>query len=85
MASVGAMSSQQVGIPNEQELKKGIADLYDESSGIWEDIWGDHMHHGYYEPQSSVQLSDHRKAQIRMIEQALSFASISGKNRILFL
>lgn len=85
MASVAAMnavssSSVEVGIQNQQELKKGIADLYDESSGIWEDIWGDHMHHGYYEPKSSVELSDHRAAQIRMIEQALSFAAISGKN-----
>lgn len=84
MASVAAMnavssSSVEVGIQNQQELKKGIADLYDESSGIWEDIWGDHMHHGYYEPKSSVELSDHRAAQIRMIEQALSFAAISGR------
>lgn len=82
MASVTDMnvvssSSVEVGIQNQQELKKGIADLYDESSGIWEDIWGDHMHHGYYEPQSSVELSDHRAAQIRMIEKALSFAAIS--------
>ncbi|XP_027774570.1 probable tocopherol O-methyltransferase, chloroplastic isoform X1 [Solanum pennellii] len=84
MASVAAMnavssSSVEVGIQNQQELKKGIADLYDESSGIWEDIWGDHMHHGYYEPKSSVELSDHRAAQIRMIEQALSFAAISDE------
>ncbi|XP_055821030.1 probable tocopherol O-methyltransferase, chloroplastic isoform X3 [Solanum dulcamara] len=78
-SAVGAMktTTSEVGIQNQQELKKGIADLYDESSGIWEDIWGDHMHHGYYQPQSSVSLSDHRSAQIRMIEQALTFASIS--------
>ncbi|XP_060207694.1 gamma-tocopherol methyltransferase, chloroplastic [Lycium barbarum] len=81
MASVAAVnavsSSQEVGIQDQKELKKGIAELYDESSGIWEDIWGDHMHHGYYEPQSSVELSDHRAAQIRMIEQALTFASLN--------
>nr|GMC58037.1 gamma-tocopherol methyltransferase [Ipomoea batatas] len=61
----------------QQKLKKGIAEFYDESSGIWEDIWGDHMHHGFYEPQASVSLSDHRAAQIRMIEEALRFASVS--------
>ncbi|KAK4368800.1 hypothetical protein RND71_012592 [Anisodus tanguticus] len=77
MASVAATN--EVGVQDQKELKKGIAELYDESFGIWEDIWGDHMHHGYYEPQSSVELSDHRAAQIRMIEQALSFASISAK------
>ncbi|GER28704.1 gamma-tocopherol methyltransferase [Striga asiatica] len=58
-------------------LKKGIAELYDESSGIWEDIWGDHMHHGFYEPGADVSISDHRSAQIRMIEEALRFASLS--------
>ncbi|KAK4368803.1 hypothetical protein RND71_012595 [Anisodus tanguticus] len=75
MASVAATN--EVGVHDQKELKKGIAELYDESSGIWEDIWGDHMHHGYYEPQSSVELSDHRAAQILMIEQALSFAFVS--------
>ncbi|PKI38988.1 hypothetical protein CRG98_040621 [Punica granatum] len=59
-----------------QLLKKGIAEFYDESSGIWEDIWGDHMHHGFYDDSSPVSLSDHRLAQIRMIDEALSFASV---------
>jgi tocopherol O-methyltransferase len=29
-------------------LNEGIAGLYDESSGLWENIWGEHMHHGFY-------------------------------------
>lgn len=29
-----------------KDLKQGIATFYDESSGLWEDMWGDHMHHG---------------------------------------
>ena len=29
-----------------EELKDGIAQFYDESSAIWEEIWGEHMHHG---------------------------------------
>nr|XP_016489188.1 PREDICTED: tocopherol O-methyltransferase, chloroplastic-like isoform X1 [Nicotiana tabacum]XP_016489195.1 PREDICTED: tocopherol O-methyltransferase, chloroplastic-like isoform X2 [Nicotiana tabacum] len=77
VAAMNAVSTPEVDVQNQQELKKGIAELYDESSGIWEDIWGDHMHHGFYEPQSSVSLSDHRAAQIRMIEEALRFASVS--------
>lgn len=62
------------------ELKKGIAELYDESSGLWENIWGDHMHHGYYDPDADVSVSipDHRAAQIRMIDEVLRFAGISG-------
>jgi tocopherol O-methyltransferase len=30
------------------DLKTGIAGFYDASSGLWEGIWGEHMHHGYY-------------------------------------
>lgn len=63
-----------------EKLKRGIAEFYDQSSGTWEDIWGDHMHHGFYDPNSTVSLSDHRYAQIRMIEEALQFASVSGNS-----
>ncbi|PIN08725.1 SAM-dependent methyltransferase [Handroanthus impetiginosus] len=60
-----------------ESLQRGIAEFYDKSSGVWEDIWGDHMHHGFYEPESDASLSDHRAAQIRMIEESLRFASLS--------
>nr|GEW17771.1 gamma-tocopherol methyltransferase [Tanacetum cinerariifolium] len=61
----------------QQELKKGIAEFYDESSLMWENIWGEHMHHGFYDNDAvDVQLSDHRSAQIRMVEQALAFANV---------
>lgn len=70
-----------------KQLQKGIAEFYDESSSLWEKIWGDHMHHGFYNPNASdVSLSDHRAAQIRMIEEALKFASInSGLLRLLIM
>ncbi|CAH8307423.1 unnamed protein product [Eruca vesicaria subsp. sativa] len=60
-------------------LREGIAEFYNETSGLWEEIWGDHMHHGFYDPDSSVQLSDsgHREAQIRMIEESLRFAGVT--------
>ncbi|XP_010482058.1 PREDICTED: tocopherol O-methyltransferase, chloroplastic [Camelina sativa] len=62
-----------------EALRKGIAEFYNETSGLWEEIWGDHMHHGFYDPDSSVQLSDsgHREAQIRMIEESLRFAGVT--------
>lgn len=63
-----------------RELKQGIAELYDQSSAVWEDIWGDHMHHGFYDPDEVAPGSgpDHRAAQFRMIQEALSFAGVSG-------
>lgn len=37
--------------PQIKDLKQGIAAFYDESSALWEDVWGsEHMHHGYYPP-----------------------------------
>ncbi|XP_010276973.1 PREDICTED: probable tocopherol O-methyltransferase, chloroplastic isoform X2 [Nelumbo nucifera] len=73
MASSSSAATETVG---REVLKKGIADFYDESSGIWEDIWGDHMHHGFYNPDVQASISDHRSAQIRMIEESLSFAGV---------
>ncbi|KAL1202538.1 Tocopherol O-methyltransferase [Cardamine amara subsp. amara] len=62
-----------------EALREGIAEFYNETSGLWEEIWGDHMHHGFYDPDSSIQLSDsgHREAQIRMIEESLHFAGVT--------
>eukprot|EP00271_Cylindrocystis_brebissonii_P011003 TRINITY_DN2763_c0_g1_i1.p1 TRINITY_DN2763_c0_g1~~TRINITY_DN2763_c0_g1_i1.p1 ORF type:complete len:312 (+),score=46.76 TRINITY_DN2763_c0_g1_i1:53-988(+) len=56
------------------ELKEGIAHFYDQSSPLWEDMWGEHMHHGFYPPGVKV---DHRKAQVDMIEKTLAWAEIS--------
>ncbi|KAJ0657550.1 putative tocopherol C-methyltransferase [Helianthus debilis subsp. tardiflorus] len=75
--AIRANSNLAVTAADDQQLKKGIAEFYDESSGIWENIWGEHMHHGFYDPDAVVQISDHRSAQIRMIDQALAFASVS--------
>lgn len=77
-APVLAMASSSP-LPQLQELRQGIADFYDQSSGLWEQIWGDHMHHGFYDSDAdevSLSLSNHRAAQIRMIEESLRFASL---------
>lgn len=29
-------------------LTSQIQQFYDASSGLWEQVWGEHMHHGYY-------------------------------------
>ena len=73
-----AMARERAKEEGEEGLKKGIAELYDESSGMWERLWGDHMHHGFYEPGVSVAVADHRMAQVRMIEEALAFAEVEG-------
>ncbi len=56
------------------ELYRQIQEFYDASSGLWEGIWGEHMHHGYYGKDGTLRL-DRRQAQIDLIEQLLTFAS----------
>ncbi|XP_050253300.1 tocopherol O-methyltransferase, chloroplastic-like isoform X6 [Quercus robur] len=77
VAAAAAETTRAMKAAEDGVLKKGIAEFYDESSGVWEDIWGDHMHHGFYDPDSTVDVSCHRAAQIRMIDEALRFAGVS--------
>ena len=75
--------SESASMNNNEELNEGIAKFYDASSRLWEDMWGEHMHHGFYEPGLplfSALSADHRAAQVRMIEESLRWASIPGNN-----
>jgi len=56
---------------SDEELKAGIGRFYDESSAIWLDVWGEHMHHGYY---PSPSYKDHQAAQVDMIDRSVSWA-----------
>lgn len=55
------------------ELNSRIRDFYDASSGLWEQIWGEHMHHGYYAPGETTR-KDRRQAQIDLIDRLLAWA-----------
>ncbi|MBU6228189.1 MAG: methyltransferase domain-containing protein [Cyanobacteria bacterium REEB459] len=63
-------------------LAQQIQAFYDASSGLWEQIWGEHMHHGYYGPQGYHRLN-RRQAQIDLIDQCLSWADITTADHIL--
>jgi tocopherol O-methyltransferase len=61
-------------LPNmSQQLYQEIKEFYDASSGLWESIWGEHMHHGYYGKDGTLKL-DRRQAQIDLIEELLNWA-----------
>jgi tocopherol O-methyltransferase len=63
-------------------LYKQIQQFYDASSGLWEEIWGEHMHHGYYGP-NGTQKKDRRQAQIDLIEELLNWAEVKTPENIL--
>jgi hypothetical protein len=58
-------------VRTDEELKSGIAQFYDETTNIWLDVWGDHLHHGYYE---TPNMANHRGAQELMIDRAIDWA-----------
>ena len=60
-----------------QQLKAGIAGFYDQSSGIWESVWGEHMHHGYY-GREGFERKDHQQAQIDMVDESLAWAGVDA-------
>ena len=63
-------------------LKTQIKEFYDASSGLWEQVWGEHMHHGYYGA-TGKEKKDRRQAQIDLIEELLIWAGIGQAENIL--
>ncbi|MEH2071051.1 MAG: methyltransferase domain-containing protein [Nostoc sp.] len=63
-------------------LYQRIQRFYDASSGLWEQIWGEHMHHGYYGADGSEK-KDRRQAQIDLIEELLIWAGVQVASNIL--
>jgi tocopherol O-methyltransferase len=62
------------------ELYRQIQEFYDASSNLWEQVWGEHMHHGYYGEDGNLKL-DRRQAQIDLIEELLNWSGDFSTNR----
>lgn len=64
---------------SQSQLNEGIANFYDESTGLWEDMWGEHLHHGYY-PSQGPRPASNTAAQIDMIERVLDWADVDSSS-----
>ncbi|MEG4442287.1 methyltransferase domain-containing protein [Microcoleus sp. AT9_B5] len=62
-------------------LYQQIQQLYDASSGLWEQVWGEHMHHGYYGPDGNLK-KERRQAQIDLIEELLAWAGVPSEKAL---
>jgi len=65
------------------DLYQNIQTFYDQSSALWENTWGEHMHHGYYGPNGTYRKQDRYQAQIELMAQLLHWAEISQATAIL--
>jgi tocopherol O-methyltransferase len=63
------------------QLIQDIREFYDCSSGLWEKVWGEHMHHGYWETPTTVK--DRYQAQVDLIDELLHWADVGQPQRIL--
>lgn len=62
-------------------LYQQIQELYDASSGLWEQVWGEHMHHGYYGVDGNLK-KERRQAQIDLIEELLGWAGVPSNQAL---
>ncbi len=62
-----------------EQLYQQIGEFYDASSELWEKIWGEHMHHGYYGRGGTYKV-ERRQAQIDLVEELLFWAGVTSKN-----
>lgn len=63
-------------------LSDQIKQFYDASSGLWEQVWGEHMHHGYYGADGKTR-KERRQAQIDLIEELLNWANVTEAQQVL--
>jgi tocopherol O-methyltransferase len=63
-------------------LYQQIQQFYDASSGLWEQIWGEHMHHGFY-GFDGTEKKERRQAQIDLIEELLTWADVTQAQNVL--
>jgi tocopherol O-methyltransferase len=63
-------------------LNQRIQKFYDESTHLWLDTWGEHMHHGHYGADGKAR-KDRHQAQIDLIEELLAWGGLSAADRIL--
>lgn len=66
---------------DDKRLYEGIQDFYNKSSGIWEQVWGEHMHSGFYGTDGSDVEKDPQQAQHDMMEQLLNFSGLNTKGK----
>ena len=62
-------------------LSQQIQEFYDAASELWEQVWGEHMHHGYYGRAGNYKIN-RRQAQIDLIEELLNWAIVPSSDSV---
>lgn len=62
------------------ELHRAIQEHYDGLIQLYEDLWGEHIHHGYWD---EGQTGDRHQAQVRAVDRLVEFAGVPAGSRVL--
>lgn len=62
-------------------LNERIGRFYDQSTPLWLNVWGEHMHHGYYHD-GKLGNKTHQEAQLDLVDEILRWAGVEAASRI---
>ena len=63
------------------ELNQKIAKFYNTSTPLWLDVWGEHMHQGYY-GKSGTDKKNHKQAQIDLVAELIKWGGVQHTENI---
>ncbi|MEN0006288.1 MAG: methyltransferase domain-containing protein [Bacteroidota bacterium] len=63
-------------------LNQRIKSFYDQSTPIWLDTWGEHMHHGFYGLDGSEK-KDHVQAQVDLLDTFVEWGHLAKATKVL--
>ncbi len=67
-----------------EDLNKAVEQYYDTTIDLYEGLWGEHVHHGYWEPgQSPADGPDRHAASERTVTELAAFAAVPAGSRVL--
>src|SRR5947209_14223695 len=66
-------------------LNAAVERYYDTTLDLYEDLWGEHVHHGYWDPGETpdTQGADRRAATDRLVRELVAFAGIRERSHVL--
>jgi len=73
------------GTAAESELNEAVERYYDTTLDLYEELWGEHVHHGFWDPgeRPGINGADRHAATDRLVHELAAFAGIPAGARVL--
>jgi tocopherol O-methyltransferase len=67
------------------DLNEAVGEYYDNTIDLYESLWGEHVHHGYWDPGESPAANgvDRHRATDRLVRELAAFARVPAEARVL--